>query len=225
DCSLHDSLPISSAIILTWVLYCVIPHLLSAEGELEDGYEEDEQADLLHEDLDQRKGYQGRLEYRQPLHQPAERDKHHPGSDYQCVWPVRLPVRVQSLHHPVHYEVEREKTEDIAHLDSAHGDDGEYHQGQPHLLGHRYVHHVGKCEEEVTRRLEEQPRDEHRRRKRGNPRYDRLSAEPDKALDHEPESQKDEGGREPKEGRTFGFSQASERDVCYRERDEGPHEL
>src|SRR2546422_7608201 len=126
----------TSAIILTWVLYCVIPHLLSAEGELQDGYEEDQQADFLHEDLDEGKSYQGRLENRQPLHQTAERDEDHPRGDYQRIRPVRLPVRVYRLHHPVHYEVEREEPEDVAHLDSADSDDWEHHQGQPHLLGH-----------------------------------------------------------------------------------------
>src|SRR5713226_8372556 len=124
----------TSAMILTWVLYCAIPQLLSAERELDDGYEEDEQAALLHEDLDERKSYQGRLEYRQQLNQPAERDKDHPRRDYQCIRPVCLPVRVRRLHHSVHYEVEREKPEDIANLHSADGDDGEYHQSQSQLL-------------------------------------------------------------------------------------------
>src|SRR2546426_12751565 len=91
----------TSAIILTWVLYCVIPHLLSAEGELQDGYEEDQQADLLHEDLDEGKGDQGRLENRQPLHQPAERYEDDPRRDYQRIRSVRLRVRIYSLHHPV----------------------------------------------------------------------------------------------------------------------------
>ena len=136
-----------------------------------------------------------------------------------------LGVGQGGLQDSVEDEVEREAPEDLVDARRAHREYGEEDEQRPDPTRDHHVEDVGKGQEEVADRLEEEPRQEDGREGDLEARDAREGADSFEPLEDEPRAQEYEGGGEPEHRRAAGLADPLVGDEGYGKSDEGPYEL